>query len=154
MLDKNCYLHAKERVNQFNQLDFETYSLFGNIARHCDTIIFNTEIEEFVYRRLKKSQDNNFLKLWDELCGTEAKTNRWYKLVPMNVDLEIKEEDRFLVGLARSANATLVTADIKLIKILKPNNENYSVKFKVKVLTPEQANLEISKNTVDESKIA
>lgn len=146
ILDKNCFYHASRKHGYKNQSNYESYALFANVANHCDTIIFDDDLLASYWKIMNELNDINLIILWSDFTSTTAKTISWNQHLPIKDDEVIKEEDRRLVSLSRSSKATLVTGDLKLIKKLDPNQDNLSERFRIKVLTPEEANLEISRN--------
>ena len=150
ILDKNCFYHASLRHDHKNRRDYESYALFGNIAKHCDTIIFDDDLLASYYKIMNKLGDTNMINLMNIFISTTAKTIKWNQHVPITDDEVIKLEDRVLVSLAHSSKATLITGDLKLIEVLDPNQNNQSERFKIKVLTPKKANSEIFKNILKE----
>ena len=150
ILDKNCFHHASKMHNHKNRRDYESFALFGNIANHCDTIVFDDDLLASYWKIMSELNDTNLIMLWNHFTSTTAKTKKWNQHVSIKDDDDIKVEDRVLVSLARSSNATLITGDLGLIEDLDPNQENLSERFKIKVLTPEEANLEIIRNTLKE----
>jgi len=150
ILDKNCFYHASLRHDHKNQSNHQSYALFANIATHCDTIIFDDELLASYWKIMNKLKDTSLLMIWNDLTSITAKTKKWDQHFSIKDDEDIKIEDRVLVSLARSSKATLITGDLGLIEDLDPNQENLSVRFKIKVLTPKEANLEIYRNTLKE----
>ena len=150
ILDKNCFHHASKMQDHKNRRDYESYALFAHIATHCDTIIFDDDLLASYWKIMNELKDTNLIILWTYFTSTTAKTKKWDEHFSIKDDEDIKIEDRVLVSLARSSNATLITGDLGLIEDLDPNQENLSERFKIKVLTPEEANLEIIKNILKE----
>lgn len=150
ILDKNCFYHASKMHDHKNRRNYESFALFGNIAKHCDAIVFDNDLLASYYKIMNKLGDTNLINLLNLFISTTAKTIKWNQHVPKTDDEVIKLEDRVLVSLARSSKATLITGDLKLIEVLDPNQDNQSERFKIKVLTPKKANLEISRNILIE----
>ncbi len=146
IIDKNCFYHASKRQDHKNNPDYEAYLLFGNILNHCDKVVFDGNLMECYHKILNELRDSHLLSLWNEYLTIQAKTLKWCEHVKIKDDKDIKLEDRVLVSLARSSQATLITGDLKLIEVLDPNQDNQSERFKIKVLTPKKANFEISRN--------
>jgi len=150
ILDKNCFYHASRKQDYKNQTNHQSYALFANIAIHCDTIIFDDDLLASYYKIMSKLDDTNLIMQWNLFLSTTAKTKKWNEHFSIKDDEDIKVEDRIIVSLARSSNAALITGDLRLIEVLNPNQKNLSERFKIKVLTPKEANLEIFRNILKE----
>ena len=156
IIDECCLYHAVGLVDHQEQSDTKTLKVFADIEYYCNRVVVSPELITKYDKHISKLQNENpsaaylLTKLLFEIFPNK---NKLYvcnsKIYPLTDESDLPEDDKYLVRLAFASQATLVTADYRLIQKLAPNEEGISEKYGIRVLDPDQAIQDIIRSFQD-----
>lgn len=151
ILDECCLHHASKLVNHQDQFSSSALKVIIDIEHYCHTFCASKELlkkyrkHASTLRKDNTSDSNIIIKLLFNILPHIGKLKDWeFDIHPLTNETGLPEDDKYLVRLAHASKATLITADMRLIKILDPDQEGYSSRYDIRVLTPDQAINEIN----------